>query len=155
MKAVKPLINFILLDKRWTELIPSWRKTISHALEIATKRLNKDFSLKEVSIVLVDDKEIQRLNKTFRHQDAPTNVLSFPSEEEGELGDILIAYETVVKEANQNGISPHHHTLHLIIHGFLHLLGYDHKKEKMAHQMESLEIHILKDLDIANPYEDQ
>jgi probable rRNA maturation factor len=155
MSAKKPSINFILLDERWTKLVPSWQEDVSRALEVTGKALKKNFSETEVSVVLTDDKEIQRLNKTFRHQDKPTNVLSFPSEEEGELGDILLSYETVVKEAAQRQVSPLHHTLHLIIHGFLHLLGYDHEENKTAHHMEAMEIHILKDLNIANPYEDQ
>ena len=155
MSAKKPSINFILLDERWTKLVPSWQEDISRALEVTGKTLKKDFSETEISVVLTDDKEIQRLNKTFRHQDKPTNVLSFPSKEERELGDILLSYETVAKEAAMREISPLHHTLHLIIHGFLHLLGYDHEEDKTAHHMEAIEIHILKDLNIANPYEDQ
>ena len=76
------------------------------------------------------------------------------SKEKGELGDIILAYETVTREADEKGISPVDHTLHLIIHGFLHLLGYDHEKESDAHRMETLEIQILKILGISNPYED-
>ena len=116
--------------------------------------MKEDFSQKEVSVVLTTDEEVHALNKTFRHQDKVTNVLSFPSDEKAELGDIILAYETVLKEAQELGISTLHHTLHLIIHGFLHLLGYDHEKENEAQQMESMEIQILEGLNIANPYED-
>lgn len=126
----------------------------SKALEKTAEVLGKDFSEMEVSIVFADDREVQNLNKTFRHQDKPTNVLSFSSDEEEELGDIILAYETILQEAKDANISPLHHTLHLIVHGFLHLLGYDHEKEKEAKNMESLEIQILESLNISNPYED-
>ena len=103
----------------------------------------------------MNDFDIQALNKAYRHKNKPTNVLSFPSSEEGEFGDILLAYETVMGEAEDAGIPVPHHIYHLIIHGFLHLLGYDHEKEDEATLMESTEIKILQDLNIKNPYEDQ
>jgi probable rRNA maturation factor len=155
MNAKSPIINFILLDKRWSGQAADLQNEISFALRKAAEILEKDFSAQEVSVVLVDDKEIQRLNKTFRHQDKPTNVLSFPSEQIEELGDIILAFETVMKEASQAAIPPLSHVLHLIIHGFLHLLGYDHEDDETAHQMEAMEIKILKDLNIVNPYEDK
>lgn len=155
MSTKKPIVNFILQNKIWTKLVPSWKEKISCALEKTAEHLEKDFSGTEVSVVFSNDRQVQNLNKTFRHKDNPTNVLSFPSEESGELGDIILAYETVMREAEENGISPLHHTLHLIIHGFLHLLGYDHEKEDEAQEMENLEIRILKDLHINNPYEDK
>ena len=132
----------------------SWEEIIPQSLEKIAEVLDKDFSFQEVSVVLSNDQEVQYLNKTFRHKDNPTNVLSFPSKEEGELGDIILAYETIKWEAEEAGVSPLHHTIHLIIHGFLHLLGYDHEKENEAQQMENMEIQILKDLNIDNPYED-
>ncbi len=155
MSTKKPIVNFILHHKIWTKLIPSWKEEISCALEKTAELLARDFSETEVSVVFSSDKEVQNLNKTFRYKDTPTNVLSFSSEEKGELGDIILAYETVMREAEEIGISPLHHTLHLIIHGFLHLLGYDHEKENEAREMENMEIRILKDLNINNPYEDK
>ena len=154
MTAKKPIINFILLEKRWEKCIPSWQVEIPYALEKTAEALGKDFSELEVSVVLADDKEVQTLNKTFRHKDKPTNVLSFPSDEKEELGDIILAFETIMREAIDAEISPLHHTIHLIVHGFLHLLGYDHENENEAHHMESMEIQILKALNISNPYED-
>jgi probable rRNA maturation factor len=150
-----PVINFILLDERWTKLVPTWQEDIMLALEKTTKMLNQDFSEREASVVFANDNEVQRLNKTFRHQDKPTNVLSFPSGQEEELGDIILSYEKVKEEAAQAAIPPLHHMVHLIIHGFLHLLGYDHEKEEEAQEMEMMEVYILKDLNIANPYEDK
>lgn len=155
MKEKKPIINLIFLTQTWTDRMPSLKEDIPIALEKTAGLLEKSFSQTEVSIVLSDDQEVQNLNKTFRHKDKTTNVLSFPSEEEGELGDIILAYETVTREADERSISPVDHTLHLIIHGFLHLLGYDHEKESDAQRMEALEIQVLKILGISNPYEDQ
>ncbi|OJW50529.1 MAG: rRNA maturation RNase YbeY [Alphaproteobacteria bacterium 41-28] len=155
MSTKKPIVNFILHHKIWTKRVPSLREEISSALEKTAEILDRDFSETEVSVVLADDTEVQDLNKTFRNRDKPTNVLSFPSEQKDELGDIILAYETVTREAEENGVSPLDHTLHLIIHGFLHLLGYDHEHENEAKEMENMEIRILKDLHINNPYEDK
>ncbi|MDI9640959.1 rRNA maturation RNase YbeY [Geitlerinema splendidum] len=155
MSEKKPIINFILSEKSWKTVSPLLEDEITLALEKTSRVLSEDFSQREVSVVLTTDEEVHTLNKTFRHQDKATNVLSFPSDEKPELGDIILAYETVLKEAKELGISTLHHTLHLIIHGFLHLLGYDHEADHEAEEMESLEIQILKTLNIQNPYEDK
>src|SRR5476649_536609 len=105
MTAKKPIINFILLEKRWEKSIPSWQVEIPYALEKTAEALGKDFSEIEVSVVFANDKEVQTLNKTFRHKDKPTNVLSFPSDEKEELGDIILAFETIIREANDAEIS--------------------------------------------------
>lgn len=153
MKTKKPILNCIFQDERWAQYHLSWGDIIPQSLEKAAEVLNKDFSGQEVSVVLSNDEEVQNLNKTFRHKDNPTNVLSFPSEIAEELGDIILSYETVLKEAREENISLLDHTLHLIIHGFLHLLGYDHEREYDAEIMENMEIKILKVLNIKNPYE--
>jgi len=148
-------INPLLLDERWKILIPEWETLASHTIEKATEILSKDLEGQEVSVVLTNDTEIQKLNKAYRHQDKPTNVLSFPADIEGELGDIILAYETIEKEAKDAHITVHDHLTHLIIHGFLHLLGYDHETQEEAERMEALEIQILADLNVANPYEEK
>ncbi|MBY0292739.1 MAG: rRNA maturation RNase YbeY [Alphaproteobacteria bacterium] len=143
------------MDKMWMNDSSLWEEEASCVLEKAAEILGKDFSQKEVSVVLADDRKVQTLNHEFRHKDKPTNVLSFPSDEADELGDIILAHETIVREAEEKGISLLHHTLHLIVHGFLHLLGYAHEEENEALHMETVEIKILKTLNISNPYEDK
>ena len=107
-----------------------------------------------LAVVLADDAFVQRLNKQFRAKDAPTNVLSFPTgEEEGELGDIILAYQTLAREAAEQGKSFDNHFRHLLLHGFLHLLGYDHLEDDEAEQMEAREVELLARLGIDNPYE--
>jgi probable rRNA maturation factor len=113
----------------------------------------------EVSVVLTDDSAIRELNRTWRRRDMPTNVLSFPLDAGGAagpkpplLGDIVIAYETTAREAELERKSFDHHLAHLAVHGFLHLVGYDHETADEASTMEQLEILILARLDVPDPY---
>lgn len=118
----------------------------------------------EISMVFGDDTLVQGLNRDFRNQDRPTNVLSFalsdgedaaPPRGPGEpvmLGDVVLAYETVTREAREQSKSSHDHTLHLVVHGVLHLMGYDHVTEADARVMERMEQRVLADLGIADPY---
>lgn len=111
----------------------------------------------ELAIVLTDDSAMRSLNRQWRGIDEPTNVLSFPAKAPqppggGGLGDIVIAYETTAREAEREGKPFTHHLAHLAVHGFLHLLGYDHMADDEAEAMERLETAILARLDIADPY---
>jgi probable rRNA maturation factor len=114
----------------------------------------------EVSVMLTDDAHIQELNRIWRSKDKPTNVLSFPAPEQPgatgprHLGDIALAYETLVREAEEESKDLAHHFAHLIVHGVLHLLGYDHEVEAEAEIMEALEVKALATLGIADPYRD-
>lgn len=121
--------------------------------------------LVEVAVRLTDDAEVQALNRDFRGKDKPTNVLSFPqvqadlleglsNSDDGEilLGDIVLARETCAREAAEKGVSLADHATHLIVHGALHLVGYDHIDDPEAAAMEALEVKALASLGIANPY---
>jgi probable rRNA maturation factor len=114
----------------------------------------------EVSVMLTDDPQIRELNRTWRTKDKPTNVLSFPAPEqpgaEGprHLGDLALAYETLVREAEEESKALADHFAHLIVHGILHLLGHDHEDEAEAETMEALEVKALATLGIADPYRD-
>lgn len=110
----------------------------------------------EVTVLLTDDSEMRALNKTWRGKDAPTNVLSFPAgeapDEEAALGDIVIAYETTTKEATDADLALEDHVSHLVVHGMLHLLGFDHSQDDEAERMEDLERRSLASIGIADPY---
>jgi probable rRNA maturation factor len=112
----------------------------------------------EVSLLFCDDARMHELNRAFRDKDKPTNVLSFPGPDPIEstcfLGDIALGYETIAREAREQGKSLDHHLRHMIVHGFLHLLGYDHEAEAEASEMEAMEIGILRRLGVENPYSD-
>jgi probable rRNA maturation factor len=107
----------------------------------------------EVSVLFADDEALRALNAQWRHQDKPTNVLSFPAPEGFGLGDIALAFETVEREAREQGKGFAAHAGHLLVHGFLHLLGYDHEDEAEAEEMEARERVILASLGVADPYE--
>jgi probable rRNA maturation factor len=101
---------------------------------------------------LADDEALRELNARWRGKETATNVLSFPAPEGFGLGDIALAFETVAAEAQAQGKSLAAHASHLIVHGFLHLLGYDHEDEGEAVEMEARERAILATLGVADPY---
>lgn len=117
-----------------------------------------------INLSLSNNREVQRLNAEFRGKNKPTNVLSFANidddefmeeleeAEEIELGDIIVALETLEEEAGQKGITLKDHFAHLLVHGILHLFGYDHQNDEDADEMEAIEVEILNVLNIDNPY---
>lgn len=145
MVVVQNSINDPLVDK----------KNLKHILQQVLVRLKVGKS--ELLIRLVDKPEIQNLNKTYRHQDKPTNVLAFPSDlpieiDEAILGDVVICPLVVKQEANAQGKTFNNHLLHMAIHGILHLLGYVHIDEKDAQKMQALEAKILSKIGVGNPW---
>jgi probable rRNA maturation factor len=110
----------------------------------------------EVSILLTDDDEMRALNRTWRSKDTATNVLSFPASDDpseaGLLGDVALAYATTAKEAREANIALADHAAHLVVHGVLHLLGFDHMQDDEAERMEALERRALASLGITDPY---
>ncbi len=145
MVVIQNSINTALIDE----------KNLVNTLQQVLDDLGKREA--ELLIRLVGRDEIQSLNKAYRHQDKPTNVLSFPSDlpkeiEEVILGDVVICPEIVRTEAKSQNKTFSHHLLHIAIHGTLHLLGYDHLQPTDAKTMEALEVQILAKLQINNPY---
>lgn len=123
-------------------------------VDAALEDIDQDF---EIVVRIVDETESAQLNEQYRHKKGPTNILSFPFEvpdgiELNLLGDLVICAPVVAREADEQGKLLAHHWAHIIVHGVLHLLGYDHIDDDEAEQMESREMEILKKLDINNPY---
>ena len=132
----------------------NWKKYKIDFEKIANAAVSAVHQDSEVSITLVDDKEIHKLNKEYRGMDKPTNVLSCELGDDVLLGEIFISLDTVKREAQEAGISVEEHTAHMIVHGMLHLQGFDHLTDKQAKVMETKEINILKKLGYKNPYAD-
>jgi probable rRNA maturation factor len=129
------------------------------AVDAAVSRLGLGDAGSELSIVFTDNEAMRALNAQWRGKDKPTNVLSFPAfplspgDPPGPmLGDIVIAFETVKSEAELEGKPFDDHLRHLVVHGFLHVLGYDHENDTDAEEMEAAERAILADMGIADPY---
>lgn len=138
--------------ERVTEAVRSAAAAVATALGVSTS---------EACIALSSDEQVAQLNAAYRGKPAPTNVLSFPAGGKAArpaapiqfLGDLVLAAETVSREAEALGLPLEHHLQHLVVHGLLHLLGYDHETDEDARTMEALEVGILARLGIANPYE--
>ncbi len=151
-------IEIAVEDRRWDELgdlEALAAQCLDAALREAEENPGEDA---EVSLLFCDDTRMRALNRDFRGKDNPTNVLSFPGPDLPEptpvLGDIALGYETIRREAQEQGKSFADHARHMIVHGFLHLRGYDHETEAEASEMETMEIRILRRLGVGNPYRD-
>jgi probable rRNA maturation factor len=134
---------------------PEWRihRGLAARLSRAADAARRSSRLKGgFTILLANDKALRALNRDFRGKDKPTNVLSFPGRD-GYAGDIAIAYGVTAREAKAAAKSLADHATHLVVHGVLHLAGYDHERPKDASVMEALEVKILKRLGVADPYE--
>jgi probable rRNA maturation factor len=165
------MLDCAVIREGWTASI-DWDAVLSGAVQeaVATTpyaHLEQSKTVIEVSIRLTSDEEVQQLNATYRGKDKPTNVLSFPmvdadslyqidqAESEILLGDIVLAQETCIAESAEKEISVEAHATHLVVHGLLHLLGYDHLSDEDAQIMESIERRTLANLGLHDPYGDE
>lgn len=149
-------------DPRWEEAIPVLDALVDRVVRTTLEMAGEQDPV-EVSVVLTTDAAVRDLNREYRGKDKPTNVLSFASRDQdmpqlpGEpevLGDIIVAFETTQAEAAEQEKSFSDHFSHLLVHGTLHLLGFDHQDEEEAGEMEALEVEILARLGISDPYAD-
>lgn len=147
-------------DEAWASLA-RLEELAQSAVESALAGAGQDAAECAVAVLFTDDEAISEINAEWRGKAKPTNVLSFPTPDdmpvpEGEpraLGDIVLAHGVISREAAEQGKTLHDHTAHLIVHGTLHLLGFDHESDIEAEEMEALETRILKGLGISDPYE--
>jgi len=136
-----------MMDEGWRKALPGVERLVRKAARAAARRG------RSLTVALADDEEVRALNKRDRRKDKPTNVLSYPSGERAFLGDIVLARQTVWREARAQKKSPADHVAHLVVHGTLHLLGHDHEtSDADADRMEALERRILKRIGVADPY---
>jgi probable rRNA maturation factor len=151
-RVTAPLIDIQVQSPLW-DAQPLAEQIVREAIYTAAALLSTSDG--EVSIVLTDDSTIQALNRDWRGIDKPTNVLSFPASKatrEALRGDIVIAYETLRRECDEEDRVFQHHLAHLSVHGFLHLIGYDHETDAQAEVMEGLESKIMARMELPDPY---
>lgn len=156
-------VDIAVEDRNWIRREPALSKLTTKILKRVLKSVNWPAAIKtEISIVYSNDNNVQELNRDWRGKDKPTNVLSFPQFENftpdtgqiAHLGDIVMAYQTISREAKEQKKAFQAHLTHLLIHGLLHLLGYDHETDKDAKKMEKLEVQILAGLGYTDPYQE-
>lgn len=147
----KVSVGVVIEDHAWSTQGVS-NELVENAVLALWRSISTDAALVELTVLLANNRRVQALNAQFRGKDKATNVLSFPSGDDEYIGDVALALETVVQEAAEAGVSLNDHVTHLVIHGTLHLLGHDHENDDDAEEMEKIEVSVLKDLGIANPY---
>ena len=152
-------IEIVTLDQQWSGSLDGCADVALRAARAAV--VDRAGDPGEISVVLADDPRVRALNREYRGQDKPTNVLSFPNMEGPPaaggvrlLGDVVLARETLQREAREQHKSLDDHLAHLVVHGVLHLLGYDHEDAAEASEMEACERRILAGLGIADPYDE-
>lgn len=169
---IKLKIHLDIASAKWKKSFPHMQAKIEQAAACAFLAAKKPLAFRsrafEISIILTDDANMKLLNKTYRGQNKPTNVLSFPQinlqnfrraaldifpmKSHIPLGDILLGFQTVQRESRAQDKSLENHAIHLVVHGTLHLLGYDHMRSKDAKTMEKMECDILASLGYPDPY---
>jgi len=151
------MIEVEIEDQAWTSALPNAADVAERAGQAVLDQIAPEADDGEepgVAVLLTSDDEVAELNGRFRHKSGPTNVLSFPASAnpENHLGDVCLAYGVCVREAAEQGKSLERHLMHLVAHGVLHLLGYDHETDGEAEAMEALERSILAGLGVPDPY---
>lgn len=150
-----PVTADIVVESELWAAEPHAEATVAAAISAAAAHSTRGG---EVSILLADDSAVRDINRQFRGLDKPTNVLSFPAADtpatQGHIGDIVIAYETLRKECEAEDRQFVHHLAHLTVHGFLHLIGYDHETDAEADEMEALESRIMISMNMPDPWRD-
>ena len=146
------MIDIEIDDPAWVEALPDIENIVRHAALVALE--SEEAGHGDVAFSLTSDASLQALNREFLGKDAPTNVLSFPTppNPRNHLGDVALAYGVCAREAAEQGKALNHHVAHLVVHGVLHLLGYDHMGDDEAEVMEDLERALLADMGISDPY---
>lgn len=143
---------------KWAARLPGAEALVEDAARAALLAAPPPIDPAELSIVLADNALVQTLNSTYRGKDVPTNVLSFPQEPivlpgiPAPLGDVFLAFETIASEASAQGKTLNDHVTHLVVHGVLHIVGFDHETDSDAETMEDLERRILGVMGVADPY---
>jgi probable rRNA maturation factor len=145
-------LTLLIQDARWHKA-RGLKTALLRAVEAALKKGGAGVKA-DLTLLLTGDRQVKTLNRKFRGKDTPTNVLSFPAGLKAYLGDIAIAYGVTAKEAKAQGKKLLDHTVHLAVHGVLHLQGFDHMTARQAAEMEKREVAILKRQGIADPYKD-
>ena len=149
------MIEVEIDDPAWTSALPQAETIVERAVEAALDAFApSEVEAPVVAVLLAGDETVADLNQRFRGKAGPTNVLSFPAapNPEGQIGDIALAYGVCAREASDQGKTLEQHLIHLVAHGVLHLLGYDHETDGEAEAMEALERSILETLGVPDPY---
>jgi probable rRNA maturation factor len=160
---------FLLQHAGWKKSAPALRRQLRRALKILPTLAPACPTHGSVTIALADDAAVQTLNRNFRGKNKATNVLSFPQftprqlrgaitkkgqkQAAPELGDVILGYQYIVAEANKDHKILINHVTHLMIHGILHIMGYNHETQRAAHKMETLETKLMAKLGLPDPYQ--
>lgn len=166
-EAFLPAVDVLIEGGGWSSAVPGAESLCRSTVEAALSLAAPHSRLVEVSVLLTDDAAVARLNREYREREGPTNVLSFPASDLSGpdasmaaevpvlLGDVVIAFETTAAEAEAASRALTDHLRHLVVHGVLHLLGYDHTDDAPAERMEALEVAILARIGVEDPYNDE
>jgi len=155
---MNPHVDVVIDAPQWADAFDAEQLALACVNAVMTRGRQLSLPTSEVCLVFTSDSRMRELNLRWRMIDKPTNVLSFPAPANpgspiAALGDVFLGFETIAREAKTQGKTIRDHAAHMIVHGFLHLIGYDHQTDGQADEMESEEIAILAMIGMNNPYE--